>query len=417
MPRFVRALPALALCFATAANAQLGGLLDKARQSASDAVERKTQDAASGAVDKATSLPTKKDAPAPSATAGNQAQQPGTSAPPDKATPGAVPAAGEVYGNRFDFIPGDKVIVYDDFTDTDLGDYPARWTMKDGGGNAAEIVDIGGRRFLKSRYQKNRQDRSLHWLRYAPNGDMPNKFTLEFDADMGGAFSVAFSNPGSGGGQEVEYGADRAVVVTDNAKGQVPVPEGVQHVSIAVSGTQVKVYVAGERVLIDSDGLKRPIRRLGMLFSATGGGIPYVVGDHEMFTAFRLAEGGKDVKTMLVTGRIVTHGILFDTGSDVIKPESGPTLRNILSLLNDDQSLAFSIEGHTDNQGGAAVNGPLSERRARAVKAWLTEQGVAEKRLTAVGLGDTKPIDTNNTAEGRANNRRVEFARTGHGAT
>jgi outer membrane protein OmpA-like peptidoglycan-associated protein len=132
-----------------------------------------------------------------------------------------------------------------------------------------------------------------------------------------------------------------------------------------------------------------------------------------MFTNFRMAEGGKPAKQMLAgEGRIVTHGILFDTGSDVIKPESGPTLRNILALLQEDPGLRFSIEGHTDNQGGAKVNGPLSERRAAAVKAWLVKQGIDAGRLSTKGMGDTKPIDSNATAEGRANNRRVEFVKT-----
>ncbi len=184
---------------------------------------------------------------------------------------------------------------------------------------------------------------------------------------------------------------------------------GIQHVAIAVSGTQVKLYVAGERVVSDPDGVVRPIKRIGITFDQ-----PYQKsGDHQMFTGFRLAEGGKPAKQMLAgEGRIVTHGILFDTGSDVIKPESGPTLRSILALLTEDPALKFSIEGHTDDQGGPKVNGPLSERRAASVKAWLVKQGIDGGRLTSKGLGQSKPIDQNDTAEGRANNRRVEFVKT-----
>jgi outer membrane protein OmpA-like peptidoglycan-associated protein len=131
-----------------------------------------------------------------------------------------------------------------------------------------------------------------------------------------------------------------------------------------------------------------------------------------MITNFRLAEGGKEIPQALSTdGRIVAHGIQFDTGSDRLRPESTSTLRQILGLLEADPKLAFVIEGHTDNQGGAAVNGPLSERRAQAVKAWLVGKGVAEGRLTAKGLGESRPLADNATAEGRANNRRVEFVR------
>jgi len=170
----------------------------------------------------------------------------------------------------------------------------------------------------------------------------------------------------------------------------------------------VKVYVAGERVLSDPDGVVRPITRLGIEFEQ-----PYQAeGDHQMITNVRIAEGGKPAKQMLAgEGRIVTHGILFDTGSGVIKPESAPTLRSILALLNEDPGLKFAIEGHTDDQGGPKVNGPLSERRAAAVKAWLVKQGIDGGRLTSKGLGQSKPIDSNETAEGRANNRRVEFVK------
>jgi outer membrane protein OmpA-like peptidoglycan-associated protein len=83
----------------------------------------------------------------------------------------------------------------------------------------------------------------------------------------------------------------------------------------------------------------------------------------------------------------------------------------VLQLLEQDPKLRFTIEGHTDNQGGANINGPLAKCRAEAVKTWLVKQGIDASRLMSAGLGDTKPIDTNSTAEGRANNRRVEFAR------
>jgi outer membrane protein OmpA-like peptidoglycan-associated protein len=333
-----------------------------------------------------------------------------SAAPPADAAPAAAPPAGEVYGNRFDFVPGDKVLVYDDFSDTDVGEYPAKWTIKQGGGNAVEVVQVGGQRFMKSRHQKEGQQASLHWLRYNIKGDLPKNFTIEFDTNLSGPTSVVFSNLHGHGGQQVWLNRwNEGRVETANANGNLPVKTGLRHVSIAVSGTQVKVYVAGERVVADPDGIERPITRIGMYFEE-----PWPEGaDHQMFTNLRIAEGGKPAKQMLAgEGRIVTHGILFDTGSDAIKPESGPTLRSILALLQEDPGLRFSIEGHTDNQGGPKVNGPLSERRAAAVKAWLVKQGIDASRLSTKGLGDTKPLDSNATAEGRANNRRVEFVKT-----
>jgi outer membrane protein OmpA-like peptidoglycan-associated protein len=331
-----------------------------------------------------------------------------------------APKQGEVYGNRFDFVPGDQVLVYDDFSDTDVGEYPAKWTTKGegGGGNPLEVVEVRGKHFIKTRYVPEAQGGSGHYLRYQIKGDLPKKFTIEFDSDMQGPLAVVFEGAGGVGQQQlVAFGLDSShVIATARVTGAMPFEEGIHHVALAVAGTQVKVYVDGERVLIDPDAIERPIARLALWFGDTGnagwGDPPKVAGDHEMITNFRLAEGGKDAKTMLAgEGRIVTHGILFDSGSDVIKPESGPTLRAIQALLTEDTKLRFRVEGHTDDQGGAKVNGPLSERRAAAVKAWLVKQGVAEARLEAKGFGEAKPIDKNETAEGRANNRRVEFVK------
>jgi len=134
--------------------------------------------------------------------------------------------------------------------------------------------------------------------------------------------------------------------------------------------------------------------------------------DNLMFTNFRLAEGGKDIQSALDTdGKIITHGILSDTGKDIIKPESLPTLKSILKILNNDPELKFSIEGHTDNQGSKGINQPLSEKRAEAVRAWFVYKGIAEERLKTKGFGDSQPIDSNKTPKDRANNRRVEFVK------
>jgi outer membrane protein OmpA-like peptidoglycan-associated protein len=413
----------LGLAAATPAVAQLDGLFNKLQKKAEQTVERKleqkTEKGVGTAVDDATTLPKAKD---------DKAAKAAESTPPDKATakgkgkakPQAqdgdeaeaaeAPPAGELYGNRFDFVPGDKVLVYDDFSDTDVGEYPAKWTIKDGGGNQIEVVQIGERRFLKARYAKEHQQSASTWLRYAIKGDMPKNFTIEFDLDLGGPFGVMFSKHRGWGGQEINIRAkEDDPVHTTNATGKLSVKSGIHHVSIAVSGTQAKVYVDGDRVVSDPDAIERPIAKIGVVFHQ-----PYQKeGDHQMFTALRIAEGGKPAKQMLAgEGRIVTHGILFDTGSDVIKPESGPTLRSILALLQEDPALKFAVEGHTDDQGGPKVNGPLSEKRAAAVKAWLVKQGVAADRLTSRGLGQSKPIDSNETLEGRANNRRVEFVKT-----
>ena len=110
-------------------------------------------------------------------------------------------------------------------------------------------------------------------------------------------------------------------------------------------------------------------------------------------------------------GKIVTHGINFDIDKATIKPESMGTLNMIVQVLKDNPDLKFEIDGHTDNSGTAQHNLTLSQQRADAVKTQLITMGVDASRLTTKGFGDTKPISDNNTLEGKANNRRVEFVK------
>jgi outer membrane protein OmpA-like peptidoglycan-associated protein len=102
--------------------------------------------------------------------------------------------------------------------------------------------------------------------------------------------------------------------------------------------------------------------------------------------------------------------VKFKTGSAEILRESDPILIAVAQILKDHPELQkIRIEGHTDNRGGAAMNKDLSNRRAASVVAWLTKYGIDKKRMTSKGFGLEKPIDTNETDEGRQNNRRVEF--------
>jgi OOP family OmpA-OmpF porin len=127
----------------------------------------------------------------------------------------------------------------------------------------------------------------------------------------------------------------------------------------------------------------------------------------------RVAESRKSIYDDLAAkGRVATQGILFDTGSDRPRPESGPTLKEIAAMLQQHPELKLRIEGHTDNVGGKDANLTLSDRRAAAVKnALVNDFQVDAARLESKGFGDTKPAGSNATPEGRQNNRRVELVR------
>jgi outer membrane protein OmpA-like peptidoglycan-associated protein len=111
------------------------------------------------------------------------------------------------------------------------------------------------------------------------------------------------------------------------------------------------------------------------------------------------------------TGHVAVYGIHFDTGKSDILPDSESTLTEIVKLTQHQPDLKLRVEGHTDNQGNAASNQTLSDKRAQSVVAWLTGHGVAASRLTAKGFGQTKPVADNSTDDGRAKNRRVELVK------
>ncbi|RED48719.1 OmpA family protein [Seonamhaeicola aphaedonensis] len=101
--------------------------------------------------------------------------------------------------------------------------------------------------------------------------------------------------------------------------------------------------------------------------------------------------------------------ILFDLGKSTIKSQSEEVLKDIIGILNEYPTAKFTVEGHTDSTGSEKLNQGLSEKRALSVKEYLVDNGIDEFRLSALGYGESKPIDTNKTRAGRANNRRVEI--------
>lgn len=110
------------------------------------------------------------------------------------------------------------------------------------------------------------------------------------------------------------------------------------------------------------------------------------------------------------TGTATIYGIHFDTNSSKLRPDSLPALNAVLGLVKNHPDSHWIISGHTDNQGNAALNQPLSEARAKSVVAWLKQHGADTSRLAPEGFGATRPVADNATANGRALNRRVEVS-------
>jgi len=111
-------------------------------------------------------------------------------------------------------------------------------------------------------------------------------------------------------------------------------------------------------------------------------------------------------------GLTIALQVNFDNNSATIKPESYGELDNLVEFLKAVPSARGTLEGHTDSVGSDAYNRNLSQRRADSVKAYVTGKGIDAARIEARGFGEAQPVADNATAEGRAQNRRVQFTRT-----
>jgi flagellar motor protein MotB len=107
--------------------------------------------------------------------------------------------------------------------------------------------------------------------------------------------------------------------------------------------------------------------------------------------------------------KMVLRNVFYETGKFDLKPESNAELKKVVAFLKSNQNISIEISGHTDNAGDEKSNMILSEKRARSVFDFLTQNGIDPSRLTVKGYGETKPIADNNTEQGRAQNRRTEI--------
>ena len=308
---------------------------------------------------------------------------------------------------KFDYVPGDKVLLFDDFTQDELGEFPAQWALV---GGTFETVEQAGERWVRCVSVDGR----IRMKRPEPTS-LPEFWTLEFDfqatepmasaltvrgVDARGSEAWAATFP-NGSGMFLRSGD--IISNTPLEGGSIP---GRHHVMLMARGTALKIYIDCQRVANVPD-ISAPI---GM---PTDLDIRLWASTHPMITNVRFAEGCRPAADLLAEGKLVTYGIHFDSGSDVVLPDSAPILRQIAAYMEKNQGVKLRITGHTDNVGAAAGNLDLSKRRAAAVAKALTEQlKVGIDRLTTDGKGDTEKVADNATAAGRAMNRRVEFTKS-----
>jgi outer membrane protein OmpA-like peptidoglycan-associated protein len=241
---------------------------------------------------------------------------------------------------------------------------------------------------------------------------LPSRFTLEFDFAIPAGEVWIYFGPSSSRLVKFSGAGSVAVQNTDaeiEANGRYERdgdPNRIRRGRVLADGKYVKVYVDDKRVLnVPNADMERDARILFWTDAA--------VDEPTLFSNFEVAAGGlKLYDALAAEGRVATQGIFFDTGSDRLRPESTPTLKEIGAMLTAHPELRLLIEGHTDAMGDDASNLALSEKRAEAVKLFLEETyGIDSSRLESKGFGESRPACDNDTAEGRQNNRRVELVR------
>jgi len=194
---------------------------------------------------------------------------------------------------------------------------------------------------------------------------------------------------------------DKKMIKTTKTSGAAfDKPQDIRYLSAKKTTEDGKVIHVSLLVAIDSIWTKKPVTLLEVVESK-----PMDTGMVSV-NAEVMAEG------IDATGHIAIYGIYFDTDSDSLKVESDSTLEEIGKLLSERPSLNLLVVGHTDNQGGYDYNIGLSQRRAAAVVKALTQKlGVDVARLKPAGVGYLSPVASNDTADGRAQNRRVELVK------
>ena len=402
-------------------NARANHAADKTISKGLDAVEEGITDAVTGEGDEAKE---QKENPSSDGNAQSDSDGKSDAAAAGKSSPQEQPEL-QSY-SKYDFIPGEKIIFYEDFSQDAVGDFPALWNTN----GSAEIVTTN---LFPGNWMKF-DCREAIWTDALLT--LPDNYTIEFDivpvkdseGNMGGytvrllqSINAAAFDHGSVPGKagfafKMEYyGTPRysTYINLDGAEG------------LGLSGNKddealkQKVNQKYHMALWFQKGRVRLYQNQNKLFDLpkafTFQGVKMDRIRFEdgaaMVSNIRIAVGAPDMRNKLLTeGKLVTYGIYFDVNKDVVKPESYSTLKSIAGILTENPDVKIKIVGHTDSDGADAANLDLSKRRGASVKNELVKNfGIDASRLESDGLGESQPIAPNDTPANKALNRRVEL--------
>lgn len=329
--------------------------------------------------------------------------------------------------SKYDFVPGEKVIFYDDFSQDAVGDFPALWNTN----GSAEVVTTN---LFPGKWMKFIMDECV-WTDELLK--LPENYTIEYDViPIGGLEGERMSGwhmklmqaknakawdggtaPGSGGFQlKVEYfgrqsyhtwlmGEECGPAMLSGYVENESIRQKMNqmyHIALWVQKTRIRVYQGQNKIIDLPRALPAGCVKPDRLRFETGAA---------MISNVRIAVGAPDMRNKLLTeGKLISYGIYFDVNKDVVKPESYGTLKEISTVLQENPDVRVKIVGYTDADGADASNLDLSKRRGASVKNELVKNfGIDASRLESDGMGESQPVAPNDTPANKALNRRVEF--------
>lgn len=332
------------------------------------------------------------------------------------------PASLQAY-SKFDFVAGEKVIAFEDFSQDAVGDFPAKWNTNASG----EVVSLSGQegKWLMLSKDGNFYPEFL--------GNLPENFTMEFDiATSEKGYDLIFYFVDGKSRNLLDFNSENQVKLTIRPQGNTQMyvldnnrnekvsnetnqknfnfeDKRVAKLSLWRQKSRLRVYLNEEKIWDVPRAFENNVQ-----YRFVAGMYSYFAETQGLFLSnMRVAVGQPDTRSKLLTeGKLVIRGITFDVGSDKVKPESYGTLKEIAQVLSENPAVKVKIIGHTDSDGNAAQNLELSKKRAAAVaKALNSDFKIDASRMQTDGKGASEPTEPNTTPQGKANNRRVEFVK------
>ena len=427
--RKVAILLSFCLLFAAEANAQkwLNKLGNAAKEAAKNAVERrveqKAEEATEKAMDKAEESVTKEGKSNKSESNNDEdAMSTDERSQSDASNDGQSTSQKLTGTSQYDFVPGDQILYFEDFSQDAIGDFPALWTTNSGG--EVKTVNIASGKW----FHMNGEDATYCYIREI---DFPENFIVEFDIipdenfNYGTQFTLYQEQegksqemnddlyPGEAGLHivashdvwETKGYKDNEDWINGQASRNTVVREQVNHVIIWIQKRRVRIYHRNAKELDMPTNIYPGVKFNRMRFSGWDRySAPYI-------SNLKITTASPDTRSKLITeGKLVTYGITFDVNKAEVKPESFGTLKSIADVLKENESVKVKILGHTDSDGDDAKNLELSQRRAESVKSELVSKfGIDASRMETEGAGETTPVAPNDTPANKALNRRVEL--------